>query len=74
MTCRTTGASGTVQSQGLLILNMDGQSAEFWDLENTGTATIDTTSSQAIDATWQWGTADAGNTITLTNLTIEVLN
>lgn len=71
LTCRTTGASGTVQPQG-----------KYQELHpsgliegggSTSTVTIDTTVSQTISLTFQWGTANAGNTISLTNFIVERL-
>lgn len=71
ITCRTTGASGTVQSQG-----------KYQELQNSGltegggstsTVTIDTTASQTVSLTIEWGTANAGNTISLTNFILERL-
>lgn len=72
ITCRTTGASGTVFGQGYY--------AEFHpsgttdSMVNTGTNTIDTTVPQAVSVTAQWGTASPSNTITCTNLTVETQN
>ena len=40
----------------------------------TTTATINTTISNTIDVTYTWGTANAANTVTCTNATIEILN
>jgi len=40
----------------------------------SGTDTIDTTTDNTIDLTYQWSSANAGNTITITNASIEVLN
>lgn len=73
ITCRTTGATGTVFAQG---------SANFWTVATTAgpinavttsTTTIDTTTSNKLDLTVQWGTSNASNTITSTNYTMEVL-
>lgn len=46
----------------------------FEGMKNTATVAVDTTTSQTITVTAQWGTANASNTITLTNLTVESLN
>jgi predicted RecA/RadA family phage recombinase len=71
LTCRTTGGSGTVIAQGIFTENhaLGGRH----DMESTGTTTINTTTSQAITLTAQWGTASASNTISCTNLILEVL-
>lgn len=72
ITCRTTGATGTVIGQGFY---QEFQNPDVSiGMVNTTTTTIDTTSSLAVNATIEWGTADVGNTITVTNLILEVLN
>lgn len=72
-TCRTTGASGTIQAQGYF--SFDNVTVPFlMTVANTGTSTVDTTVTQAFTLTAQWGAADAANTITCTNLTLEALN
>lgn len=68
ITCRTTGGSGTVFAQGMVHDNTDNI-----QMVNTAATTIATTSGQNITVTAQWGTASASNTITLTNLVVEVL-
>jgi hypothetical protein len=72
ITCRTTGASGTVFPQ----LEYDEIQHNGLTAGSDGTAavTIDTTINQALTITAQWGTANAGNTINLTNLTVVALN
>jgi len=65
--CRTTGATGTVYSLGVFTANSDGEIG----MVNTSAATIDTTGTLAIDITWQWGTADPGNTATVPILVIS---
>jgi hypothetical protein len=74
LTCRTTGASGTIFSQGDVKYFSIASTANNIDMVNTTTTTIDTTASQAIDVTCTWGTANASNTISSTNTTIEILN
>lgn len=72
ITCRTTGGSGTVFGQGFYAeLHPSGTTDS---MVNTGATTVDTTATQAISVTAQWGTANAGNTITCTNLTVETQN
>ena len=72
LTCRTTGATGTVIGQGYYDeLHGVGSTG---GMVNTAATTIDTTASQAISLTVEWGTANAGNTISCTNLVIEILN
>jgi hypothetical protein len=75
VTCRTTGATGTVFGQGYYIEKLTSPGAvNNFAWTNTATTTIDTTASSLIDVTVQWGTANASNTISLTNLTVEVIN
>jgi hypothetical protein len=73
-TCRTTGASGTVFAQGYTQRSASAVVVQNWDMENTATATVDTTASQQIVVSFQFGTADTDNTISCTNLSIEALN
>ena len=70
ITCRTTGASGTLFAQGVY----DEVGFAGFQMVNTTTTTIDTTASQAITVTATWGTASASNTISMTNFSVEVLN
>jgi hypothetical protein len=72
ITCRTTGATGTVIGSGVYS-ELQG-SGRLAGIVATATTTIDTTASQAIDVTITWGTAAAGNTITATVATVEQLN
>ncbi len=74
ITCRTTGGSGTVYAQGRFWYDESTHAGTSWGMPNTATVTIDTTASQVVDVTATWGTAIAGNVITGTNVTIEVLN
>ena len=74
ITCRTTGATGTVFSQAPIILSDSVTSAVIWEMKNTATVTIDTTASAAIVLSIEYGTAAAGDTISCTNLMVEVLN
>jgi hypothetical protein len=74
LTCRTTGATGTVIGQGHFEFDNSTNSGLFEGMPSTGTTTIDTTATQAISVTAEWGTADPADTISATNCTIEVLN
>lgn len=71
--CRTIGATGTVFSQGKVILAATDHDAVIWDMEKTATVTIDTTVSQTVDMTVDWQTADAGNTITGSVAFLEII-
>lgn len=68
ITCRTAGGSGTVMVQGQLITG-----GTVTEVVKTATVTVDTTQSDTIDVTAQWGTADAANTLTTTNGVWEAL-
>lgn len=74
LTCRTTGATGTVISSGVMLYDKNANASNAIGIINTGTTTIDTTASQAFDVTFDWGTASASNTITSQIGTVEVLN
>ena len=69
ITCRTTGASGTVFAQGVFRYG-----TVVMPLAATAAVTVDTTGAHIIDLTAQWGAMDPGNTITCTNGAIELLN
>lgn len=72
ITGRTTGASGTVFGQG----SFDDKTTPSITLPmvNTAATTIATNASQALTVTAQWGTNNASNTISLTNLSAQLLN
>lgn len=72
ITCYTTGGTGTVWGQGFY--SESGGGANSFSMVNTSAITIDTTATQAITLTAQWGTADPGNTTTCTNLIVEDIN
>jgi hypothetical protein len=81
ITCRTTGATGTVIGQGdLFLATATAQTGVSYTLPNQGSdaltaiTSFDTTASKLVDVTATWGTADAGNTISSTNVVLEVLN
>ena len=67
VTCRTTGQTGTVFAQG----TYTEISNPVFEMTNTTTSTIDTTASQTIDITVQWGTQSNSDTLTATNVVIE---
>lgn len=69
LTCRTTGATGTVMAQGEVVLA--GLSTPLVTITNTAVTTIDTTAALAAEVTLTWGTANAANTATATNGQIE---
>jgi hypothetical protein len=72
--CRTIGATGTVMGQGKLTIT-NGLVDIVEQLSNgTSTVTVDTTASKLVDVTATFGTANAANTISATNLALETLN
>jgi hypothetical protein len=74
LTCRTAGGSGTLAVQGDLRLNI---SAVAWGAEpgsNAAAVTVDTTATLAISLTAAFSVANAANSLTMTNFTVEVLN
>ena len=74
-TCRTTGTTGTVAGNGYsLVSGGQGFSTVSMRALLAGTDTIDTTIDNLIDLTYQWSSTKVGNTITITNASVEVLN
>mgnify|MGYP001572271569 CR=1 FL=1 len=72
ITCRTTGGSGTVIGQSDFYHEIVAVGAPYsWPMVNTAAVTIDTTASQAVSVSAEWGTADAGNIIKVTDFILE---
>lgn len=72
ITCVTTGATGTVNAEGVVDEKPSGASTSL-PMVNTLPVTIDTTTSNALKVTLQWGTASASDTATWTNMIYEAL-
>ena len=72
VTCRSTGASGTVQASGLLTYFSTATTPNLVQFADQNT-TINTTTSNAIDLTATWGTASASNTATGTISVVEII-
>lgn len=70
-TCRSTGTTGTLFSQGFYFEG--GGGGNNFPMVNIAANTIDTTIPQTLDMTAQWGTQSNSDTITMTNAFIEVL-
>jgi hypothetical protein len=68
MTCRTTGATGTVISQAIAIIN-----SLIQDTTDSGTHVVDTTAAENITVTAQWSAASASDTITIQQGYLETL-
>ena len=76
-TIRTQGASGTVIGGGYMQtdhVSLISNGQNIVGLNNLGSLTLDTTSDRAFDFTLQFGTANANNTITINEATLEYLN
>ena len=74
LTCRTTGATGTMLSQGEVRFNHDATAGATHWMRRSTTTTHDTTASNLLDVTFTANTADSDNLITTTNITVTVLN
>ena len=70
---RTTGATGTVYGQGSVTVGSSAITTNEMGLVATGTSTIDTTGTLAIDVTCQFSVSLGTNTVTCTGLLIEVI-
>lgn len=66
------GASGTIEAQGYAEFATALTTSLSVNVPNTAAITIDTTASQALTVTVQWGTADTANTITLREMLVTV--
>lgn len=76
ITCRTTGATGTVEVGGSVVYAAGAAGATATDYLNNGgaTTTIDTTASAKIDITGTWDAATTSRSVTSIVGTAEVLN
>jgi hypothetical protein len=66
----TAGASGLFL-MGPALANVGGTAARGSEI--TGSQGADFTATQTVTVTAEWGTADAANTVTLDNMTVEIL-
>jgi hypothetical protein len=71
ITIRTIGASGTAIGNGIASVSVVG--SPDMETSNTATSVIATTVPNTMELTVQWGTANASNSITATNVLIEVI-
>lgn len=73
ITCRTTGATGTVIASGDfgVMPTAQGSIARWEAMTGTSTVTIDTTATQACSVTADWSAAAAADTLTATVLVLE---
>jgi hypothetical protein len=74
LTCRTTGASGTLQFLGIGRLNHTGTDLQNYFQVSSTSASINTTGTLAIDLQADWVTANAANSITASIVTATYLN
>lgn len=73
-TCRSPGTPGSLMAQGDLRY-LTGLNANVMDgMVNTAATALDTTVAQSLDMTAQWGTLNANNTVTVTNLFLQGWN
>lgn len=74
LTCRSTGASGSVSIGGAISYQVASSARIFDMLDNAGTAvTVDTTASGVIDCTVTWDTVSVSKIVTVTNAVFELL-
>lgn len=69
VTIRTAGASGTMIGNGIALCDWCVLKSKASII--TATAVVDTTVENIIELTFQWGTADAANTLTIHNTIIK---
>lgn len=74
LTVFSIGAGGTVDAQAYVEFSTAATTGLSVNIANPSTQVLDTTVSQAITVTVQWGTANASNTITLQNAAIYIEN
>lgn len=72
VTCRTTGSGGTLMIQGDFEYEITAVGADIAGMVNTTTTSVNTTTTQVLDFSINFGTA--GNSMTLSNCSIESIN
>ena len=70
-TCQSTGSSGTVYAQGEFDYFSAATTKNFEPMANSSATTVNTTTTELVKITGQWGTAASGDSIICTNLTLE---
>lgn len=71
--CQTAGVSGTVESAGTFDIQTTATAVASAEMANTAPVTVNTTTSQLLQASIKWGTANANNSFTVRQLMIESL-
>ena len=73
-TVQGVGSSGTIEAQGLSEFSTASTVVLFVNMDNAAPITVDTTINEALRASIQWGgTVNASDTITLREMTVEVM-
>lgn len=74
VTVRSAGAAGAAIANGVCINEASATAPNFAKGSGTvATAAVDTTQSRVLELTFQFGTANAANTLTVHNATIELV-
>jgi hypothetical protein len=74
LTCRTAGATGTVYGSGMITTQLAiAALTNITQTMDNGAVTVDCTASQVIDVFGTWSAGTAGNAVTITDVTVEVL-
>jgi hypothetical protein len=73
LACRSTGAAGTVEAQGLALFAGSGLVPDAAFMTNTGTIQWDLTQGVTFQVRATWGTASASNTITMRERAEEIM-
>lgn len=71
--CITNGSGGNVEAAGTLSLSTGIDSTSFAEMANSSTIPLDMSSSQNLQITVQWGSANAANSMILRQFTVESL-
>lgn len=73
LTRHSPGPGGTVSGVGTLEYSVEGEGSRQHDSDPVEDETLDSTVTQTITLKAEWGTASASNTITCSQLTVELL-
>jgi hypothetical protein len=77
LSCRTTGAGGTIMGQGVLLMVEGAGNADTRGMVRTpgaGAAALNTTIANLLDVDVVYNAGDANSPITCTNLVVEVID
>jgi hypothetical protein len=75
ITCITAGSSGTVEAQGTAMVtnSLTGVTSNEGDMPNTGTVTVNTTTTQTLQLSAGWDATTNSPTLTMRSIVIEGL-